>query len=673
MKKIWFLIFLLITFQAPILSEKTYTSKATITIMPHIGEDYISVKHVYEFEGEGISEFEVLTKALSYYNLRVYDSQGELSFEVGEIFLIGKERFRRILVHFRKPLSENYHFTLEYDYQTFQTGKPLVGKLRYNLKSTTDEIAVEYVIPLRNIELTSESQPEPFEVLKGENTRVSYKLTKDTKIILAYEPENGINYSERKRVSEKVFFDGEEYTFKVSYPKGLEVLAEDIIFFVQEKFPIFLEEIGIKPKYQKFEIHLTKEENSWAAARYYGRGVIEIYVNNTAAMPSHYLAHELTHSYLKDVPTFFEEGIAEYFEWRVESKFKKQIEGSYIPSSEWYFETYERQYSEFVDIRGDNYGFAFTEKQEALIYSKYDKASHLVFEIAERASHSTIKEMVFLITEGKDFEEMLYSLSQREKVLEIMRSETYLFKLPSPESYEVKLLLLEVKEDSWWSKTLLKLRNFNSRLLSEDPKALRLEILEMREFAARTYLFANLLLLFVAFISLYFIYKGKSRISNSMKTLIYLSPAFYLVIPLIAFISFLFLLYQLAINGAKPRFLSEEIILPFLGALTVSSFMMLYFRRYILRRKDELERLLQEIESKPLFNLLRDSKLFSELASIEWIWLYPLGIASFAFVLFAREIVLGQRFDFTLFLLGYLCSLAILYPLKRRVLKNLSQ
>ncbi|MFQ5892224.1 MAG: hypothetical protein ACE5HW_05475, partial [Candidatus Methanofastidiosia archaeon] len=316
---------------------------------------------------------------------------------------------------------------------------------------------------------------------------------------------------------------------------------------------------------------------------------------------------------------------------------------------------------------------AFTEKQEALIYSKYDKATHLVFEIAKRASHDTIKEMIFLITEGKDFEEMLYSLSQRERVLEIMRSETYLFKLPSPESYEVKLLLLEVKEDSWWSKTLLKLRNFNSRLLSEDPKALRLEILEMREFAARTYLFANLLLLFVAFISLYFIYKGKSRISNSMKTLIYLSPAFYLVIPLIAFISFLFLLYQLAINGAKPRFLSEEIILPFLGALTISSFMMLYFKRYILKRKDELERLLQEIESKPLFNLLRDFKLFSELASIEWIWLYPLGIASFAFILFAREIVLGQRFDFTLFLLGYLCSLAILYPLKRRVLKNLSQ
>ncbi|MGC1121008.1 MAG: hypothetical protein WBA22_07930 [Candidatus Methanofastidiosia archaeon] len=440
-------------------------SHTLIIIEPHIGENRIDVTQEYTLTTSGLTEFEILTIALSYVDLHIFDDQKELDYEIGDNILVGKNIYRKVTVFFPQPITAPYHFTVDYWFITSGTGKPVTGKYLYNIVNLTDTTVVTISVPLTDITATSRASPTPDITRTEDRTIFSYELGEDTSIILPYEPEEGVDYNDTASRT----FSYQSYSFKVTYPKKAEVFTEDIKTFVEEAFPIFLEETATPPEYQHFEITLDRREDTWAAAEYVGSGRINILINNTASYPSQFLAHELTHSYIGDFPRYLEEGMANYFQNQVAGRLAPPLPERFIPSQEWYFQSYERQFGEVVDVTAPRYGLGLTDKQEALIYAKYNKGMYLIYEIDHTCGQETVQQMLHILAEGRDcsLDYLVHSLDKGETVYAILRK--YEFEVVPPYAYSAELLLTKVEQESWWSLVLCHGSGFKSDLTTVDP------------------------------------------------------------------------------------------------------------------------------------------------------------------------------------------------------------
>lgn len=440
------------------------TSHTLIIIEPHIGENRIDVTQEYTLTTNGLTEFEILTIALSYVDLHIFDDQKELDYEIGDNILVGKNIYRKVAVFFPQPITAPYHFTVKYWFITSGTGKPVTGKYLYNIVNLTDTTSVTLSVPLTDITATSRASPTPDITRTEDRTIFSYELGEDTSIILPYEPEEGVDYSDTASRT----FSYQSYSFTVTYPEKAEVFTQDIKTFVEDWFPIFLEETATPPEYQHFGITLDKREDTWAAAEYVGSGRINILINNTASYPSQFLAHELTHSYIGEFPRYLEEGMANYFQNQVAGRLAPPLPEHFIPSQEWYFQTYERQFSEPVDVTSSKYGLGLTDKQEALIYAKYNKGMYLIYEIDHTCGQETVQQMLRILAEERNctLDYLVHRLDKGEDVYVILRK--YGFEVVPPYAYSAELLLTEVEQESWWSLVLCHGSGFKSELVTAD-------------------------------------------------------------------------------------------------------------------------------------------------------------------------------------------------------------
>jgi hypothetical protein len=460
-------------------------SHTLIVIEPHIGEGRIDVTQEYTLTTNGLTEFEILTISLSYVDLHIFDDEKELDYEIGDNILVGKNIYRKVTVFFPQPITAPYDFTVEYWFITSGTGKPVTGKYLYNIVNLTDTTSVTLSVPLTDITATSRASPTPDITRTEDRTVFSYELGEDTSIILPYELEEGVDCNDTASKT----FSCQSYSFTVSYPKKAEVFTEDIKTFVEDWFPIFLDETATPPRYQHFEITLDRQEDTWAAAEYTGSGRINILINNTASYPSQYLAHELTHSYIGEFPRYLEEGMANYFQNQVAGRLAPPLPENFIPNQEWYFKTYERQFGERVDVTSSKYGLGLTDKQEALIYAKYNKGMYLIYEIDHTCGQETVQQMLRILAEERDctLDYLVHSLDKGEEVFTILRK--YGFEVVPPYAYSAELLLTEVERESWWSFVLCHGSGLKSELVTAAPGDVP-EIIEdiehERDLASRT-------------------------------------------------------------------------------------------------------------------------------------------------------------------------------------------
>lgn len=441
-------------------------SHTLIIIEPQIGENRIDVTQEYTLATSGMTEFEILTLALSYVDLRVFDDQKELDYQINDNIIVGKNIYRKITVFFLEPITAPYHFAVKYWFITSGTGKPITGKYLYNVVNLTDTTSVRISIPLTDVTATSRASPTPTITRTEDRTIFSYELSKDTSIVLPYELEEGIDYKDTVTKT----FSYQDYSFEVLCPKKAEVFTDDIKAFVEEAFPIFLEETDTPPTYHQFRITLEKEEDTWAAAEYVGSGRMTVLINNTSSFPSQFLSHELTHSYIGDFPRYLEEGMANYFQNQVASRLAPPLPEQFIPSQESFFQTYERQFDEIVDVTPSRYGLGLTDKQEALIYAKYNKGMYVIYEISRTCGQETVQQMLRILAEERDcsLNFVVYNLNKGEAVYTILKK--YGFEVVPPYAYSAEQLLTETEEESWWSLVLCFSSGFRSDLASAAPE-----------------------------------------------------------------------------------------------------------------------------------------------------------------------------------------------------------
>lgn len=532
-------------------------SQTTLIIEPHIGDNFTSVTQIYSLTEKGLTQFEILTISLSYADLHIFDDKGDLDYEIGNNIIIGRNIYRKITVYFREPVTPPYAFTVTYWYFTSATGKPLTGKYKYTIVNVTDSTTVVFDIPLTGITETSRSSPKASVEEQENSTTFTYHFSEDTIITLAYEPKESIDYSNTET---KLFQNSN--TFEVTYPVEAAIFLEDIAFFIEYAFPVFLKETGIPLRFDTIKIELDKEEDTWAAAAYRGDGEIRILINNTASYPSQFLAHELTHSYIGDFPRYLEEGMANYFEGRVARSFAAPRPENYIYNRESFFQTYERQFKESVDITQLRYGLGLTDHQEALIYAKYSKGTHVIYEIAYVCGEETVQEMLQVLTEIRDCDvnQLIYEISKGDEVYQILKG--YKFDVVPPYAYPAEELLQEVRGESWWSRVLCFGSGFNNKIREaapEDIEGIKADIQHTGEVASNTVLVADgiavgvlLLLGIVIFRKVYRIHKRNPRIVYYV----------YFVPVAAAFVLFSSFFYEFLFNGYKFMWIARNVLAP---------------------------------------------------------------------------------------------------------------
>ncbi|MGD2072311.1 MAG: hypothetical protein PVG65_02345, partial [Candidatus Thorarchaeota archaeon] len=553
MRKYFLLAIILFLFVPPMGGERSVTR---YEIEPHIGTKTISVTQTYQLTEEGLTSFDALTLSLSYADLQIFDELGTLVYDVGENVIIGKNIYRTLRVYFREPLSAPYSFTISYWYPTTATGKPLTGKYVFNMVNLTDSTELFLSVPLTHIKPTSRSSPEPIIEYHENATIFSYRISEDTRITLSYGPQEEIDYGD---VQTKTY-PFETYSFQVTYPRKADIFLEDIEYFIDCMFPIYLMETQIALRYDTIEIALDKEENTWAAAEYLGGGRIRVLINNSASYPSTFLAHELTHSHIGDFPRYLEEGMANYFEGSVARKFSLQRPESYIPNRESYFETFERQYNTAVDITEDRYGMGLTDHQEALIYAKYSKGTYCIYEIASNCGHETVQEMLTILSEQRNcsLNSVIAQISEGNRVYQIMKR--YGFDVVPPHAYPAQELLEEVQNQSWWGYVLCTLAGYESRIREGEPKdipSIITQIETMKVRASQTVWVVNGFF-FVMIIGGGFICCKK--ISRTVKKNPQRIYYFYLIPMLIALLIFSYFLYEFLFHGHKARWIMENVL-----------------------------------------------------------------------------------------------------------------
>ncbi len=544
-------------------------SVTTFTIEPHIGEHSVSVTQTYTLP-EGLTQFEILTVSLSYADLHIFDDRGDLEYEVGDNIIIGRNIYRKITVFFREPTESHYTFTVTYWFPTFATGKPITGKYVFRIVNLTDSTVFNVVIPLSGITHTSRASPDPVVQEKSDSTTFSYEFSEDTTIILTYELEEGIDYTDTE--IETISCQG--YTFEVTYPRKAEIFLEDIQAFVDSAFPLYLVETGTSLRFDHIDIALDKEEDTWAAAEYRGNGKIRVLINNTVSYPSQFLAHELTHSYIGDFPRYLEEGMANYFEGRTVSHFALEVPENYIPNRELFFQTYERQFGERVDVTKSRYGLGLTDHQEALIYAKYSKGTHIIYEIAHSCGHETVQEMLKILKEQRDcnVNALLYQLSQGDVVFGILKE--YGFDVVPPYAYPTEEVLEEVKEQSWWSYVLCYGSGFKSKVRAASPEdvvGIKQEIERTGEIASKTLLLADgVVVVLLLFAGVFTVRRVNGKRKENPEIVYY----GYFIPVAIASIVFSYFLYEFLLNGYKFRWISKNLLIPwglgiFCGVLVI--------------------------------------------------------------------------------------------------------
>lgn len=534
------------------------TSHTTITLEPHIGENLIYVTQEYTLSQPGITHFEIITVSLSYADLTIFDETGELDYTIGDNMIIGKKMYRTITIFFRNPLPHVYNFTVRYWFPTSATGKPLTGKYRHTIVNMTDTTTLKFDIPLTNITPTSRSNPTPLVERKEDSTIFSYLFSKDTTIVLAYEPMAGIDYSNTKTIT----LSQKGYTFDVTYPAEAEIFLEDIKFFIESIFPIYLESTGTPLRFDSIAITLDREEDTWAAAEYSGNGNIRVLVNNSASYPSYFLAHELTHSYIGNFSRYLEEGIANYFERQANTPFFPDIPENYISNKTPFFAVFERQFNEKVDITHQRYGLGITEHQEALIYAKYSKGTNAIYEIAYACGPETVREMLVILKDNRDCDPnfLIYELTQGDAVYAILKK--YGFDVVPPHAYPAERALKNMCTQSWWGYILCVTSKFRTKIRGtpvEDMPEL-IETIEKRgKFASETTLLANILLFGVCLAAGITIarkvYNAGKKDSN---VLVY----FYLIPVVVGLGFFSYFLYEFLFNGYKLRWILKNVVLP---------------------------------------------------------------------------------------------------------------
>ncbi|MBU7016538.1 MAG: hypothetical protein HXS44_03450 [Theionarchaea archaeon] len=564
--------FILLLFLSSTTGEDSITN---ITIEPHIGESSLSVTQSYQISQEGLTTFEVLTMSLSYADLNIFDEKGALDYEIGKNIIIGRNIYRRITVFFREPTSPPYSFTVKYWFPTAVTGKPLTGKYIYKIVNVTDSTTVKFVLPLTGIKETSRSEPKADMEEREDSTVFSYRFSEDTTIILNYEPKEGIDYTDTR--TETLSY--QDYTFEVIYPQKTELFLEDIKFFIDYGFPVFLKETATPLRFTTLTITLDKEENTWAAAEYRGEGSIRILINNTASYPSQFLAHELIHSYIGVFPRYLEEGIADYFEGQVNRIFATPRPGNYIPNTEPFFQTYERQFDDLVDITESRYGLGLTDHQEALIYAKYSKGTFLIYEIAYSCGHETVQEILAILKEERtcDINRMIFLLTEGDTVYRIL--DKYGFDVVPPYAYPAEELLEEVEERSWWSNVLCFISRYETRIRAADPgniEQVKADIERTGEIASQTILIADGVVLFFAFFIGGVALKTVHRIRRENPRKLYFAYA----IPVgTALILCSYFLYEFLFSGYKFQWILGNILAPLgFGFISGVSILLLLLR-----------------------------------------------------------------------------------------------
>lgn len=479
-----------------LLLPRGYAQNSTYSetiITPHIGEGWETIKMKFIVEGESFTAY-LVDDAL--YNLKVRDAQGDLTYEFGQPVLFGKRPYVPMTVRLRGGRSE---FEISYDRETTATGTKISGEYWYYLKKTTDVAIVEYHLPLDNIEIRNDTDPAPNNITYGNPAIVTYRITKGdvVKITTQYMRRGGIDYKKTKTTEERVTVHEKEYTFILTYPADAEVLAEDVRFFVRSIVPTLIEETGYPLRQSTFHITLKeKGEMEWAAAVNRGGGTIEYFIETPHSYPSTILPHELIHSYIEGVPTFVNEGLANYFEGKVLSHYAPTMGyPSYYPP-EWYWQIYERQYKEFVDIKTD-YGESGTDKLESLISAKYDKGTYLIVLMERKAGKKTVREMLQIIAKRSEnthgpisLDYIISNLSEnRETVYRILSDPMFGFDVSDPGKEETMHALQEMKNDSWWASLIAMLYDYEGKIKSarmDEMEKIRGEIERERVFAQKT-------------------------------------------------------------------------------------------------------------------------------------------------------------------------------------------
>ncbi|MGD2246818.1 MAG: hypothetical protein PVF58_00310 [Candidatus Methanofastidiosia archaeon] len=533
-------------------------SHTTITLQPDIGENIMYVTQEYTLTEPGLTTIEIITVSLSYADLTIYDKKNTLDYTIRDNIIIGKRMYRTITIFFKEPLSSEYTFTVHYWYPTTATGKPLTGKYQYTILNITDTTTLQFDIPLTNITLTSRSHPTPSVTRKEDSTIFSYTFSEDTTIVLAYEPTTGIDYSNTKTAT----FSQNGYTFDVTYPAQADIFLEDIQFFIESVFPVYLEKTGTPLRFDSVSIVLDKEEDTWAAAEYKGNGNIRVLVNNSASYPSQFLAHELTHSYIGDFSRYLEEGIANYFERQANNPFFPSPPDNYIPNTLPFFAVYENQFNETVDITYQRYGLGITERHEALIYAKYSKGTNAIYEIAHTCGHETVQEMLAILKDNRDCDPnfLIYELTQGDTVYAILKK--YGFDIVPPHAYPAERALNTLCTQSWWGYILCVASRFKSKIREtpvEDIPELTEAIEKRGKFASETTLLANILLFGVCLVAgITIARKVYNAGKRDSKVLVY----FYLIPVVVGLVFFSYFLYEFLFNGYKLRWILKNVVLP---------------------------------------------------------------------------------------------------------------
>jgi len=598
-------------------------------IEPHIGNGTVSVTQTYHLTQEGLTHFDALTISLSYADLQVFDDVGSLDYEVGENLIIGRNVYRVLKVRFREPIPSSYSFTISYWYPTPATGKPLTGKYMYNIITLTDSTELILTVPLTQIKAAPRSSPEPHVEPREDSTVFSYRYSTDTQITLLYVPEEEIDYDD----TQTKIYPFQDYSFEVTYPRKADLFLEDIEFFIENMFPVYLSETDIPLKYKTIEITLDEEADTWAAAEYLGGGRIRVLINNTASYPSSFFAHELTHSHIGDFPRYLEEGMANYFEGTVTQHFNSPRPESYIPNMENFFETYERQFNTTVDITEDRYGLGLTDHQEALIYSKYSKGTYCIYEIASVCGHETVQEMLRILSEKPDcsLNSVIAHILKGEQVYEIL--EKYGFDVVPPHAYPAEELLEEVQYQSWWGYLLCNISGYKSRIREASPEDIPLikaDIENTGMMASQTLWLVNGLLLVVVGGGGFVFCKKVYRTTKKNPQVI---PYFYLVPMIVASLIFCYFLYEFLFHGQKARWIFENVLLLWgMGILSGSAIVV--SSTIILSRREN-----------------------PYLIEVVWSGVFFAIVAVTAYFSMRKSILLG---------LGYILSLLILFIIKRR-------
>jgi hypothetical protein len=623
----YFLLTLIIALCIPSLGGERSVTRYEIE--PHIGSKTISVTQTYQLTEEGLTSFDVLTISLSYADLRIFDEIGALDYEVGDNVIIGKHLYRTLRVYFREPLSAPYSFTISYWYPTTATGKPLTGKYVFNMVNLTDSTELILTVPLTDIRATSRSSPQPQVAYREDATVFSYRISEDMRITLSYGPQEEIDYED---VHTKTY-PFETYSFQVTYPQKAAIFLEDVAFFIDSMFPIYLMETKIPLRYETIEIALDKEENTWAAAEYLGGGRIRVLINNSASYPSTFLAHELTHSHIGDFPRYLEEGMANYFEGTVASTFSLPRPESYIPNSESYFQTFERQFNTTVDITEDRYGLGLTEHQEALIYAKYSKGTYCIYEIASSCGHETVQEMLSILSEQRDcsLNAVISQIPEGNRAYQIL--ERYGFDMVPPHAYPAQKLLEEVQNQSWWGYVLSTLTGYESRIREGEPEdisAITTDIETMGVRASQTLWIMNGFLFVIVIVGGYI---GGKRVFRAVKKNPQTIYYFYLIPMVIALLIFSYFLYEFLFHGHKARWIMDNVLSLWGVGMLCGSVIILLSTILLSRRKEPY------------------------LVEVAWSAVFFVVVVAAVYFSMMKGILLG---------LGYIVSLVILFIMRRK-------